>query len=116
MPTFLITVVGWVLFRAETLAAALRYMRAMLRVPGAAQPALFPYFNHEFWGTLGLAAAIAFVAALPRAERWELNLLARSHFSVRSAAGLALATVLLLGLSMSYLLGSTFNPFIYFRV
>ena len=116
VPTFLVTVVGWVLFRAETLAAALRYVRAMFGLPGAARPMLaVPYFSHEFWGTLGLAAAIAFVAALPQAERWELNLLARSHFSVRSAAGLALATVLLLGLSMSYLLGSTFNPFIYFR-
>ena len=114
LPTFLITVIGWVLFRADNLTAALRYLHTMAGLDAAAAPKL-PAFSHEFWGTLGLAAAIAFVAALPSAERWELNLLARSHFSVRGAAGLALGTALLLGLSVSYIIGSSFNPFIYFR-
>jgi len=42
-------------------------------------------------------------------------LLAQSHFSLRRALGLALSTAALLVLSLSYIVGSSFNPFIYFR-
>ena len=114
VPTFLVTAVGWVLFRAETLAGAGRYLRAMFG-GGAAAPAAGPPFSPEFWATLALAAAACFAAAAPPLERWELRTLARSHFSGPQAAGLALATAALLVLSLSYIVGSSFNPFIYFR-
>ncbi|WP_211320157.1 MBOAT family O-acyltransferase [Hymenobacter nivis] len=112
VPTFLITVVGWVLFRAESLAGALHYIRAMFGAGGAAAA---PPFSREFWYTLGLAALVAFAAAFPRVERWELGLLARGHFTVRGALGLTFGTAVLLVLSLSYVVGSSFNPFIYFR-
>jgi hypothetical protein len=41
--------------------------------------------------------------------------LARAHFTARAALGLALGTAALLVLSLSYVVGSSFNPFIYFR-
>jgi hypothetical protein len=74
-----------------------------------------PAFSREFWVTLGLAATGAFAAAQPAVERGELRLLATTHFTAGQALGLALATALLLVLSVSYIVGSSFNPFIYFR-
>ena len=115
IPTFFITVVGWVLFRAETLTGALQYLRPMFGAVPAAPAATAPYFSSEFWFTLGLAAVITFAAALPEVERWELSTLARGHFTLRGAVGLTLVTAVLLVLSLSYVVGSSFNPFIYFR-
>ncbi|WP_317192365.1 MBOAT family O-acyltransferase [Hymenobacter jeongseonensis] len=115
IPTFIVTVIGWVLFRAESLAQALAYLRAMVPQAPTAATLPVPYFTPEFWTILALAAAIAFVAAWPRAERAELGLLATSHFSFRQAAGLSTVTAVLLLLAVSYVAGSSFNPFIYFR-
>jgi alginate O-acetyltransferase complex protein AlgI len=111
LPTFAATVVGWVLFRAETIAGAGRYIGAMFGAGTGTGPA----FSREFWVTLGLAATGAFAAAQPAVERGELRLLATTHFTAGQALGLALATALLLVLSVSYIVGSSFNPFIYFR-
>jgi alginate O-acetyltransferase complex protein AlgI len=112
VPTFAITIVGWVLFRAENMNGALAYLRVML---GAGTAAELPYFSREFWFTLGLAAFACFAAAVPRAERWEIGVLAKSQFTLPQAAILVLSLSGLLLLSMSYIVGSSFNPFIYFR-
>lgn len=112
VPTFGITIMGWVLFRAETLTGALAFGRAML---GGGVAAELPHLTREFWFTLGLATVVVFAAAQPRIERWELRTLAAGHFSLRGTCGLTLVTVLLLLLSVSYIVGSSFNPFIYFR-
>lgn len=111
IPTFLITVVGWVFFRADSLAGALTYVG---RLVGGTELTL-PGASTKFWSMLGVAAVVAFGAAVPAVERWELRVLARSHFSVRSALVVTLTTGLLLLLSVSFLVGSSFNPFIYFR-
>ncbi|MGI4760044.1 MAG: MBOAT family O-acyltransferase [Janthinobacterium lividum] len=111
VPTFLITVVGWVLFRAETLAGAGAYIGAMFG--GAWGP--LPYFSLELWVTLGLATCFSFMAALPRVERWETTVLAANGWRLPGTLALSLATALLFVLSTSYIIGSTFNPFIYFR-
>ena len=115
IPTFLITVVGWVLFRAETLAGALHHLKIMAGLMPTGPVAQPLTFSLEFWVLLGVAALICFAAAWPTLERWELSTLARGHFTLRGAAGLTLVTAVLLVLSLSYVVGSSFNPFIYFR-
>ena len=116
LPTFLITVVGWVLFRAETLAGALRHLKIMAGLLPTSSPVGQPItFTLEFWVLLGVAAFISFAAAWPTLERWELSTLARGHFTLRGAVSLTLVTAVLLVLSLSYVVGSSFNPFIYFR-
>ncbi|TGE05474.1 MBOAT family O-acyltransferase [Hymenobacter fodinae] len=112
VPTFLVTVVGWVLFRAESLSAALAYVGRMF---SPEWPRPLPDLSAEFWTTLGLAGACAFLAALPRVEHWELDWLAAEPLPLRRAVGLGLLTAVLLVLSASYVVSSTFNPFIYFR-
>ncbi|MBC8082546.1 MAG: MBOAT family protein [Hymenobacter sp.] len=111
VPTFLVTVVGWVLFRAESLAGALAYLERM--VSGGLGE--LPYFNNEFWATLALAVVFSFMAALPRVERWEVGVLAAENLVLSRAVAMSLAAGLLLVLSVSYVVGSSFNPFIYFR-
>jgi len=118
LPTFAITVVGWVLFRAKTLAAALAYIKQLAGVGMAGVTVteqIQARLGDDFWFTLGLAAFICFVAAWPKIERWELGTLARGHFTLGGAIGFTLTTGVLLVLSVSYIVGSAFNPFIYFR-
>ncbi|UOQ54298.1 MBOAT family O-acyltransferase [Hymenobacter cellulosivorans] len=111
IPTFLVTVVGWVLFRAESLGAAQAYIHQMF---GGSWVAL-PYFTLEFWYTLLLAFLFSFAAAFPLVERWELGVLAAHRWSKASMLALSVTTAVLLILSTSYIIGSNFNPFIYFR-
>ncbi|UOQ73528.1 MBOAT family O-acyltransferase [Hymenobacter cellulosilyticus] len=114
LPTFLITVVGWVLFRAESLTDALRYVQHMFTGPLFTDRP-FPYYTTRFWLTLGLAAVFSFAAAIPRIERRELAILAHSQLRGREAVALGIASSILLVLSVMYIVGSNFNPFIYFR-
>ncbi|WP_210513900.1 MBOAT family O-acyltransferase [Hymenobacter terricola] len=111
VPTFLITVVGWVLFRSETLGGALAYAGRMF----AGGTSSLPYFTPEFWTTLTLASGFAFLAALPTVERRALRVLAAEHLTLPRALALSITTAVLLILSVSYVLSSSFNPFIYFR-
>jgi alginate O-acetyltransferase complex protein AlgI len=82
---------------------------------GAYPQAPLPYFTPALWGTLALAALFCFGPAWPRVERAGIRLLAASHFSARQALGLSVSTVALVLLAASYLIGSSYNPFIYFR-
>jgi alginate O-acetyltransferase complex protein AlgI len=130
LPTFLITVVGWVLFRAETLSRAAVYIQRLLglrhkvsantwgAVPGTmVEPALMDWnqFDKQFWTLLVLGAFLAFMNVLPSLERRNLSLYAAHTLSLRRSAALSLVAALLLVLSASSLIGSSFNPFIYFR-
>jgi alginate O-acetyltransferase complex protein AlgI len=53
--------------------------------------------------------------ALPGLERRNLGLLAAHTLSVRRSVAVGLAAAVLLVLSASSVVGSSFNPFIYFR-
>ena len=111
LPTFLITVVGWVLFRAQTLAQAIQYIKRMFN--GGLDG--LPYYTPEFWTMLTLAAVFAFMAIIPGMERREARIFAASHLSVARTVAMGLVTAILLIISTGYILGSSFNPFIYFR-
>ena len=113
----LLIVLGWTLFRAESLAAVGQMFAAMF---GAAPAGLWSgetaYYLSEFrWELL-----VGVIAALPVKNRLEAALGRWEAHGSRLAAGtLAVAPrVLALGLfalSLVTLLSSSFNPFIYFR-
>jgi alginate O-acetyltransferase complex protein AlgI len=111
VPTFVVATIGWVLFRANDLTHALSYLQQMVSGSWVALPPA----TMEFWATLLLAAGFSFMAALPRAERWEASLLFGEYLAPRRAVTLSLAAAVLLILSAGALLGNSFNPFIYFR-
>jgi len=127
VPTFLLTVVGWVLFRAATLPSALAYLGRMAgRLP---TPAAMGW-NHlpkpielmsskpldsSFWLAMGLGIVFAFMNVVPALERRTLSLYAAHSVSLSRAVALGLAAFLLLSFSAGAIVSSTFNPFIYFR-
>jgi alginate O-acetyltransferase complex protein AlgI len=102
----------WVLFRADTLGAALHYFGAMIGF-GASSPAVPPL--HRFLGVdVVLALAAGIIASGPygdRLLRYLGSLLRAGEVQVGQLAGL----VVLFGLVTLSLAGGAYNPFIYFR-
>ena len=127
LPTFLVTVVGWVLFRAETLSGALAYLGRLVgrhpapklvgwdTLPRPVELLSSKPFDHWFWLVLGLGVVFAFMNVAPALERRNLRLYAAHSLSLGRAVGLGVVAFVLLGLSAGAIVSSTFNPFIYFR-
>ena len=107
--------IGWVFFRADTLAGAVSFLNAMA---GAAPTAPTPYtigwyLTPELW--------VALVAAAIGSTPWVPTLATRLARREQPAFRLTLALVntatlgLLLFASILQLAARTYNPFIYFR-
>lgn len=112
--TMLLVIIGWVLFRADTLGYAMGMAGAMFGGAACLWDGRTVYYLKEY----GWALVLGIAAALPLKQKVEA-LLARHADSPLAGFvhswglyGLALA---LLALSYLQLLGSAFNPFIYFR-
>ena len=115
--TFLLVLIGWVFFRAETLPAAATYLRALTGLAATAAATPLPALTDPrtmtamLLGT-GLAFAPLLIGREPSHE-WTVA------DGTPGAAGRILlrtaATMTLIGLSTLPLLLGGFNPFIYFR-
>jgi alginate O-acetyltransferase complex protein AlgI len=108
--TFVIVLLGWVLFRAESIDGALHYYRAMFVPTGGSLPAVDGALTNQ--ATLALLVA-AVLVLLPRREsggRW---------LATGTGPAPAVARVVALGflapLAMAYALADGFHPFLYFR-
>jgi alginate O-acetyltransferase complex protein AlgI len=113
--TMLVVMIGWVFFRADTLADAVAFLRAM---SGAAAAAPTPYtvgwyLTPELWVALA-AAAIGSTPWVPLAA---LHLETRPRTVAPWALSLANTAALaaLLLASLTHVAARTYNPFIYFR-
>ena len=112
-----VVIVGWVLFRADTLAHASSYLKAMvgLRNPHhLAYTSLALHFN----AAVGLALAAGILGSTP----WIKNLGARlDSMSLHPAARIGMenlvnaALLLMFFAALTQLAAGTYNPFIYFR-
>lgn len=109
--TLLVVMIGWVFFRAETLAGAIAFLEAMAGLTTAA-PTPYTvgwYLTPEVWlalaaGAIGSAPWVpALASRLDGARGWSVPLL-------NTAALMAL-----LVLSIMSMAARTYNPFIYFR-
>ena len=117
-----VVMVGWVFFRADTLAGALAYLRALVGGSAAAPTAYTPgfYLTHELWLAL-LAGAIGAMPIVPLMGRWRERLAAPAPGVARVFGDWALgaastaALVLLLLTSWAQIAAGTYSPFIYFR-
>ena len=113
--TFVIVMIGWVLFRSDTIGYAVHYVGAMFGANGST-PALF--VNSQFVFTLIVAAIFSFIGLVPSATlRSKLDNLSTFHFKLSTPRCLLLGLLMLvlLLLSASFILKGSFNPFIYFR-
>ena len=109
--TFLIAVVGWAIFYETDLAVLGNTLRAMFGLAGvpildeAARKVIAQY---SFFPLLAFAFSLPIVPALAKALR--------GRWGERPAAILrAVFTALLFALSLVFLVGQSYNPFIYFR-
>ena len=111
--TFLVAVVGWAIFYETDLSALGRTLGAMF-APGASA---LPFCDEASWKVMrrwSLFPLFAFVFSLPVVPAAKRLLLARG--GERTAAVVrACALVLLFALSLVFLVGQSYNPFIYFR-
>ena len=113
--TFVLVVLSWVLFRAETLSHALAYMGRMVNVFAAspAVPAAIEFgVRHQVMFCVSLV--LCFGPAL-RPHPFDFMRLEAGQATLGQAVGRFAVAMILLAWSAAVLATSSFNPFIYFR-
>jgi len=108
--TFIITLVGWVLFRSESLAYALHFTERMFDFTMG--PAV--YISRKVWIILIIGALFGFWALFGNIEKWQGKLFGKKQ-SLRTLSIMTILSLLLFILSLAAITSSGFNPFIYFR-
>jgi alginate O-acetyltransferase complex protein AlgI len=111
--SYVVVLVGWVFFRADTLASASLYLRNMFGFQSGGPLAVY-HLNMEFYTYLSIGLLFAFITLFNFGKRLEDYFFMRQFSSKQYLLGAPLYFVLLL-LSISYIASSDFNPFIYFR-
>lgn len=107
--TFLMVNFAWVLFRADSLAAAGQYLQAMLGLGAGGWDELTALYLRENWTVL--AASVLFAGPLaPRLRDW-----AAKKDSPLLDAGYAVLAAAVFLVSAAFLIKGTYNPFIYFN-
>jgi alginate O-acetyltransferase complex protein AlgI len=106
--TFLRVVFGWVLFRAESMPQAWRWVNSMGRLDGD--------FNHQaqVYVSLAVAAVASFWAFRPRWQKAEADFWTQGLTS-RAALTYSIIGLLLVGASTARIVSGNYNPFIYFQ-
>lgn len=117
--TFLLVMIGWIFFRAETLADATRFLGAAFHgMAGPGQLTLAALATPHAMAAMAVGIWFAFSPAiLPRLAllNWDID---EEGSSAKTTSAICLRTILallLIGLSTLPLLRGGFNPFIYFR-
>ncbi len=109
--TYFITLIGWVIFRSETLTYAFQYIERMFAFTGSDS---FIYFNYKFWFYLIIGGIFAFFTIIKpglKAENWTFY---KSYGKTEIFPVMLISIVLLLFCAGTIAIGG-FNPFIYFR-
>jgi alginate O-acetyltransferase complex protein AlgI len=108
--TFLITLVGWVLFRADSMAQVWDYLGGMFSFRGGETI----FADRSIWFMIIFGGFFALWAYFPAIERWQTKLFAKEQ-KFGSILIMTLAAILLFIISLASITSSDFNPFIYFR-
>lgn len=117
--TLFVVIIGWVFFRADDFPYAISYLQAMFGLHGG------PLFDQQalyYLVQYGVVLTIAIIGATPIPRILVGKLLSQEldetkSMTTRRIVGLVRVTgvTVLFFLSISYIVSSTFNPFIYFR-
>jgi alginate O-acetyltransferase complex protein AlgI len=109
--TYIITLIGWVLFRAESLEFAFEYLGRMFAFDTLETTY---WFNAEFKWMMLFGAAFAFVASLGKVESWWMGILEKKKKILPMSIMIACA-IIFTAICIGSVTSSSFNPFIYFR-
>ncbi len=116
--TFIVVLIGWVFFRADTLGHALSYLQHMWGLSGidksSAEVELFSLLSHRAGVMMVVATLICALPLIPSYSRIRAQYLSSREQPARvMLEGLSMA--MLLTLSVIALANAKFVPFIYFR-
>ena len=112
--TFFVSLVGWVLFRSETLTYAMDFLKAMFSFAGKGAPV---EITLKFAVILGIAIIFSFWGAIKGVEELQGKLLgSREAGKQGGSEAWKVGFVLVFGiLCLAAIISTGFNPFIYFR-
>lgn len=110
--TFIVTVVGWVLFRAESIDQAGFLIQKMFIMDFRD---VDHYLDREFWIILFIAIFFAFITVLKIGLKLEKIFFYAKQYSNAGYLGGTLLFLVFMVLCVASITTSGFNPFIYFR-
>jgi len=109
--TFVIVMVGWVLFRVEDLKSARSFYKKLFSFDFSP---LDIQGNLEFYTLLVLAFFFSFFTCLPKGQTIQQKIYF-SPYTLRLSFLMAPVSILIFILSIAFITSTGFNPFIYFR-
>lgn len=109
--TFFISLIGWVLFRADNMEMAWKYLRKMFVFDGTDDDISL---NVKFFSILLVAIFFSFWGGIRKIEIWQEKLFAEGKTS-RSLVAMVMVSIVLFIICLGSITSSGFNPFIYFR-
>lgn len=110
--TFLITMVGWVIFRAESMEQVVFFVKKMFLFEFRSMD---HYLDNEFWTILIVAIFFAFITMFNVGLRLEKVIFFTGKYSIMGYAGGTVLFLFAMVLCLATITSSGFNPFIYFR-
>ncbi len=110
--TFIITLVGWLIFRADSFDQIVFYTEKMFSWTESNTSILF---SNQFWTILTVGLLFSFLTAFGFGLKIENFFFNRDKYNVSTNIILSIIVIILLTISISSITSSGFNPFIYFR-
>ena len=108
--TFFVTMIGWVIFRSETMDSAFIYITKLFNF----NTGIVIKPDSEFWTVLIFAIIFSFITAFKPGKKLESNIFFNDYTNSRYII-MAICCMLLLIVFTANIASSGFNPFIYFR-
>ncbi len=108
--TFLIVMHGWVIFKIEDIGVAFQYVQKLWDFSNVYSG----NYQLQLLVTLSVAFLLCFGALVPKIKKGVQFYMA-SQFNIKTHIVLIFSSVILYILSLSFILSSNFNPFIYYR-
>ncbi len=110
--TFFVTIVGWVLFRAESFVQIKYYLKSMFDFNLNFKPYAV---QAGFWTILIIAVLFSFITAFKFGLKIEKFIFFSKQYNFKQNIISSVIVLILLFTSISSITSSGFNPFIYFR-
>lgn len=111
--TFILVMIGWVIFRADSIHQAWQFVLKMFSFSGSI--ASLPILGSRFWAVLMLAAVISFYPFIFDMFKKTNILYQNSNWKRTQLLFRGISALILLFLCVCEINSSDFNPFIYYR-
>ncbi len=109
--TFLVVMIGWVIFRLEDMSEVIIYLQKMFAFDLGNRINNIP----AFFSILAIAVVFAFITITKKGKFLENFFFERNNYSIKTHIYMSILAVVLFTLSLAFITSSDFNPFIYFR-